>query len=139
MTNGKTAAAQALHSMLSAFHALADKSLKAVRKIHEEESLSKVILDFGSIALFVIAEEDDSIDFRIAATTDYEKTIGIDASSEEPWRQIIGKTFGWGWIAINQQGYSDGVLLSFKEVIFPEIVLTVVASALKVGRVEKVS
>jgi hypothetical protein len=45
--------------------------------------------------------------------------------------------FGWGWITMNQQGYCDGLLLSFGKVIFPQLVLNVMASAIEVGKIAK--
>ena len=54
-------------------------------------------------------------------------------------RLFTPKTFGWGWVAIDQQGYCDGLLLSFEAIVFPEIVLNVVASSIKVGAVTKIS
>ena len=65
--------------------------------------------------------------------------VSVDVSSNEPWVNFIGKVFGWGWITLNQQGYCDGVLLSFEQVVFPEVALNVIASSIKVGVVTKVS
>jgi len=45
------------------------------------------------------------------------------------------KSFGWGWLTINQQGYIDGDMLSFAG-ITPRLLITVVASSLKVSGIE---
>jgi hypothetical protein len=48
----------------------------------------------------------------------------------EPWRNLIGQAFGWGWITINQQDALDGILLSFDGII-PLVMLNVIASSIK--------
>ncbi len=48
---------------------------------------------------------------------------------QQPWRGLIGKAFGWGWLTLNQQGYCDGALLSFGD-LNPRILLQVIASSI---------
>ena len=98
-----------------------------------------LIFDFGYATLVVMAEQDDSVVYKIfSSAADSASVGGIDVSSEEPWGHFLGRTFGWGWVTVNQQGYSDGVMLSFEEVVFPEVVVNVIASSLTVGRVSRV-
>ena len=84
-------------------------------------------------------DNDDSIDFRIANVADVGNFVGVDASRQEPWAGFIGKPFSWGWITMNQQGYCDGLLLSFGEIIFPQLVFNVMASSIEVGKITKES
>ena len=56
--------------------------------------------------MHVTAEPDDETVIVSAGSFDPEG--GIDLS--ESWRDLIGAEFWWGWIAVNQQGYSDGVV-----------------------------
>jgi hypothetical protein len=55
-------------------------------------------------------------------------------TSSSFWREFVGQPFGWGWAVMNQQGYSDGVLLSFGGVT-PQVLLEVIASSLKTHRI----
>ena len=101
--------------------------------VYTEGSLDKLIFNFGQISLIVTADEnDDSIDIAAAGTTEPPHVVGVDKSQLHPWNNIIGKPFGWGWVTVNQQGYCDGLLLGFGG-IFPQIVLNVIASSIKVG------
>ncbi len=136
MTTVKTRAAEALTPMLSAFHSIDDRPLKAVWKIYTDGSLDKLVLDFGTVSLIVVADgNDDSIEITAADTPDVCNTDGVDGSDLEPWNSFIGRPFGWGWITINQQGYCDGLLLSFGGIV-PQLVLNVIASSIKVSAIK---
>jgi len=139
MISVKHRTAEALAPTLSIFHSVGDRPLRAVWQIYTEGSLDRLVLDFGDISLTALVDEDDdSIDITVAATADPQSIGGMDASSAEPWNKVIGKAFGWGWVMVNQQGYCDGLLLSF-DGIFPQIVLNVIASSIKVGTVSSSS
>jgi hypothetical protein len=75
---------------------------------------------------------DDTIKFHLISNNDRNTDGWIDASQSKPWSSFIGKTFGWGWITINQQDALDGILLSFDGII-PEVMLNVIASSIKEG------
>lgn len=135
MTTVKTRAGEALAPMLSAFHSISDQSLLAVWQVYSDGSLDKLVLDFGRVSLMVIADEnDDSIDIAVAETADLRNAGGVDGSPLEPWNRLIGKPFGWGWVTVNQQGYCDGLLLSFGGIV-PQIALNVMASSIKISTV----
>jgi hypothetical protein len=135
MTTAKTMAAEALFPMLSAFHAISGHPLQAVWQIHTEGSLDKLVFDFGSNALIVSADEsDDSIELSVSAVADSHEAGSVNVSHREPWSGFIGTSFGWGWLTVNQQGYCDGLLLSFGGIV-PQIVLNVIASTIKVGTI----
>lgn len=132
MTTTKVKAAEALFPLLSTFHEVNGLSLKAVRQEAEEGSLVGLVLDFGSKVLVVKADaDDDTVEFWVTSSSVTEPKKGTEASSENPWREFIGREFGWGWVSVNQQGYLDGIVLSFGGVI-PQLLITVVASSLKV-------
>ena len=133
MTNFKGAVAEALSPMLSTFHLINGQLLQIVKYCHTDGSLEKLTLGFESTALVATANaEDDSIDIEIANTHDVQNLGDIDASQLQPWKDLIGKPFAWGWVTVNQQGYCDGILCSFGEFI-PQLTLNVVASSIKVG------
>ena len=94
MTIANTKAAEALSPMLDVFHSIIGETLQAVWHVYAEGSLDRLVLDFGSVSLIVLADEnDDSIDILIATATDLRKS-GTDASHLEPWNHFIGKPFG---------------------------------------------
>jgi hypothetical protein len=104
--------------------------LKTVRQTITEESITVIRLDFGSKALIIEAEEDDTVTISIRDGLPQDGEI----NNQQQWIDLIGKPMGWGWVTVNQQGYLDGVLLSFDGVI-PQLLITVVASSLKTKRV----
>jgi len=134
MTLRKLDAAKAIHSMLSPFHAMTGQTLRTVQYRDEEGSRTQITLGFDSGSLKIQANEnDDSIEVTVVPCGSVNDLT--DAGSLEPWTTFIGKTLGWGWLAFNQQGYCDGVLLSFDGGVLPQVVLTVAASSIKVGSV----
>jgi hypothetical protein len=139
MTTGPTVVTKATLAMLSEFHKISDNELQAVQLYYADGSLVQLILNFGSIYLIVMANEnDDSIEFVTTDTNDFRNSGGADASHREPWKRFIGKSFGWGWVTVNQQGYCDGLLLSFESII-PQVMLNVMASSIKIALINVVA
>jgi hypothetical protein len=135
MTGIKTRTAEALFPLLSAFHEVNGLPLRAVRQGLAEDSLVSIVLDFESKALIIRADgEDDTIEFWVVDSSGPERSQGDDASQSLPWKDFVEQEFGWGWVTVNQQGYLDGLILSFGG-IMPQLVVTVVASSLKLSRV----
>jgi hypothetical protein len=131
----KMDAAEALAPMLSHFHAVADRPLQSVWQFTTEHCVDKIILNFGTKLLVVTAnEDDDSLELLSPENEKKWQSSGFDQSSVAPWSNVVGKVFGWGWITVNQQGYCDGLLLSFQGIV-PNIALNVIASSLKVGTI----
>ena len=90
----------------------------------------EIILAFSAEGLvFRCNEDSDAISVSFEAITALE---GADDLTAEPtWSRFIGKEFSTGWLTLNQQGYTDGALLSFDGVV-PEVGLNVVAAAFEV-------
>ena len=89
-----------------------------------------LILAFGAEALIFRCNEDsDAITVSFEAIPELEDADDLTASSA--WSRFIGKEFSTGWLTLNQQGYTDGALLSFDGVV-PEVGLNVVAAAFEV-------
>jgi len=125
----KLATAEALSPLLSNFRRIDGQIVRTVRRVYDEGCLARVILDFDQVSLTIEARpEDDTVEIRTEEITSIAKT-GIDAGKSQPWCSFMGKPFGWGWATINQQGYCDGVLLSFGG-ITPQLMLNVVASSI---------
>jgi hypothetical protein len=133
MTDAKTKAAQALYPLLSHFHMIEGQSLQAVWYSFESDLLGRIVMEFDSVSLLADAERDyDTIDFSVKESANVGKAGYINASQLEPWNHFFGRPFVWGWVTINQQGYCDGLLLSFDS-IAPSVILNVVASEIHVG------
>jgi len=124
------------HLLLSEFHKVGVRELRAVWYVWTGQCLDKLIFEFDEVLLLVEAEIDyDTIVVNCidnVGLNNYSTEVG----NIELWNQFIGKPFGWGWITINQQNYLDGVLLGF-EGIEPNILLNVVASSLVIGLIHK--
>ena len=138
MPTPKTREARALSAMLSAFQAITGQRLQHVWQMHTEGSLHRFIFDFDSVSLIVTADEDDdSIHVEVAGSPDANRAGCAEASHLEPWKAFIGRSFGWGWVTVNQRGYCDGLLLSFEGIV-PDVMLNVIASSIKIGLVTMV-
>lgn len=129
------AVTEELNQVLLEFHKMCDQLLKSVRYVWTHECLEKILLEFDQVTLLLEAEpEYDTIIFRVVNNRSVEGFATVDASHSEPWANLIGKPFNWGWVIVNQQNYLDGVLLSFDD-LFPDLVLNVLASSISVSRV----
>jgi Family of unknown function (DUF6334) len=129
------AVGEALFPVLSGFHEIGQQSLRAVWQTSTAACLDQIISDFDRLSLIVSAkQEDDSIDFDVVVAASVDRTGGVDASQLPEWKDLIDVPFGWGWVTVNQQGYCDGLLLSFGGIV-PQVVLNVTASSILVGRI----
>jgi hypothetical protein len=126
--------AEAAAPILSVFQAIGSTTLRAAHHVYTDGSRDGIILDFGAVSLRVTANEDnDSISIDAKDTIESSGVGCIDVSATDPWKSFIGKPFGWGWLAVNQQGYCDGLLLGFGGLI-PQIMINVIASSLKMAK-----
>ena len=55
----------------------------------------------------------------------------VSVRSDKPWKNCIGKEFGWTWLGVNQQGYRDSAMISF-DGIEPNILLNTICSSIEV-------
>jgi hypothetical protein len=137
--NWKVNTAKALDPMLSRFLSVSGLVLRAVWQFVDEGCLDRILLDFGQSSLVVaVNRDDDSVDFWVEASTDSKKLGWVEVSRLQPWKEHVGKPFGWGWVTVNQQGYCDGLLLGFGD-IGPHMVLNVTASSIKIAAIDTVS
>ena len=128
-----------LDQLLLEFRGINRQVLRAAWRVYLEASLGKIVLGFDQDSLLVEAEPyDDTITIHLISNNDRSTDGWIDASHSKPWSSFIGKTFGWGWITINQQGYIDGILLSF-DGIWPQVMLNVMASSIKESIIHQLS
>ena len=124
------AAARALEPVLLVFSEVEMQALVAVWRFDVDGCFDRIVFEFASHGLTIAAEPGD--DTVILSATPFERKGGVDVS--ESWQDLIGAVFWWGWIAVNQQGYCDGVLLSF-DGIDPQVLLNVIASSIVVRRI----
>ena len=135
LNSAKIAAGTALRPALDAFHAVDGQLLTSVSEIYEDGGLTRIVFTFERNTLTVAANsEDDSVELSV--TNSSGRLPAHNASEREPWVTFIREPFGWGWLTLNQQGYCDGVLLSFRGII-PQLVLTVEASSFSVGTIKR--
>jgi hypothetical protein len=112
--------------------------LRAVWYIHAEGCLERVVLECGALFISILASaDDDTVKVWSSPQSDFQQTSAINVIQERPWSSLSGKPFGWGWATVNQQGYCDGILLSFAG-IEPQVCLNVVASSINVLSVSKI-
>ena len=129
MNEQMKAAGESLRSALQPFHEAQGKRLTAVFQTSSDEG-EEMLLAFGAEGLVFQCDADtDLMTLRWGALSD--PSEADDLTDDPAWSKYIGKEFFWGWITINQQGYADGMLLSFDGVV-PEIGLNVVASEFEI-------
>ncbi len=114
---------------LEPFQACGQKQLTAV--LHgDAEDGEVLLLVFGNDALSLKSDPDQ--DTLVVVFGPVGDTGDLDdLTGDAPWSRFIGKPFFWGWLTVNQQGYTDGALISFDGVI-PEVGVNVVASSLEI-------
>lgn len=109
------------------------RSLRSVEEGRVDGVRDTILLSFSDGSeLYVSANADDD-----TAGVSLERPVTGEARhfapmAESPlWQSLIGKKLGWGWLTKNQQGYTDGVMLSFHGVI-PSVLFYVIASGIDV-------
>jgi len=81
----------------------------------ESKMLVGIVLKFesGTLPLFVTDDDELTIvqNFDVHSPTEghFCESIG----SFYPWRDVLGASVLWGWILVNQQGYTDGMQFEF--------------------------
>ncbi len=111
------------------FHQAQGHQLTAVLSADTEDG-EQILLAFGTEGLIFSCNGDtDTVAVRFGPLGSVDDAE--DLTADGAWSRFIGKEFFWGWLMLNQQGYADGVLLSFDGVV-PEIGLNVVASEFEV-------
>ena len=129
-------------SALDAFQELAqkeDQNLEDVLQRVEDGCLDLVALKFSAGVLTFAADADtDTVEVRYEEGEAFDFSRLTRATDLTPWSSLIGQSFGWGWVTINQQGYQDGVLLSFGG-LQPSVLIVAAASSLRVFEMKDVT
>jgi hypothetical protein len=131
---------QTSQTALDAFQELATSDALALLSVHErivDGCRELIVLKFRDVMLSLGADADtDTIEVR-CQDSDSLDLSGLDrVDAQQPWAEVIGKDFGWGWVTVNQQGYQDGVLLSFGG-LDPSVLLSVTASAIGIYSIRR--
>jgi hypothetical protein len=93
---------------------------------------AELILDLGdSFLRFGVDNDWDTITSQFQASPFRAKKAYRSIQSDKPWKKYIGKECGWTWLAWNQQGYLDSVLISF-EGIEPNVLLNTIGSSIEI-------
>jgi hypothetical protein len=124
---------------LDAFRGLSSSAkAEVLREVYERETeqcRDGLILVFTTkLLVFEADEEDDTVSVSEGDVKTLRKYRSFKKSRLGSWKQLIGKAFGWGWITVDQQGYCDGILLSF-DGITPNILFEVIASTIEISSV----
>ncbi len=104
-----------------------------LRNVYErmiEGCRGELVLQWDGGCLFFRADtETDSLEaeFHDGAFTPSDKYRSL--RSCKPWSGCLGKSCGWTWLAVDQEGYWDGALLSFDGIV-PNVLLSVTASSI---------
>src|SRR5437870_2731098 len=121
---------------LDAFYSLSSGTAEALRAVYERETdqcTERLVLLFAKKSLvFEANEDDDTFSVSCKNSSTFNGRSLLKKSDSVIWQSLIGKSFGWGWVTVNQQGYCDGALLSFAG-ITPVVLLEVVASSIEVS------
>ncbi|AFL87135.1 hypothetical protein Terro_3100 [Terriglobus roseus DSM 18391] len=122
-----------MQAYLDAFHSIEGQRLSKVlwRSGQDEPEAIWLVFEKGTL-LIQVNEEDDTISVNAGATLKADECV--DLSSSDLWQGFVGQPFGWSWVATNQQGYRDVVLLGF-DGITPQVMLEVMASSIKIHRI----
>ena len=99
--------------------------------------VTAISLRFASLsAVFRAAPNDDTLAVTFGSLdSDTEETL-VEADTTQPWSACMGSEVRWAWRLTNQQGYSDGVRLEFRnpdEASRAVVELLVVASAIQIS------
>jgi hypothetical protein len=98
----------------------------------------ELILNLGDCFLrFRVDNDTDTITSQFRPLPFRSKRGYRSVQSAKPWKKYVGKECGWTWLAWNQQGYLDSVLLSF-DGIEPNVLLQTIASSIDVFMVSLV-
>ena len=94
----------------------------------------ELVLDLEDCFLrFGVDIDTDTITNRFQEIPFRAKNGFVSIQSAKPWKRYLGKECGWTWLAWNQQGYLDSVLISF-DGIEPNVLLQTIASSIEVFR-----
>jgi hypothetical protein len=92
----------------------------------------EVVLDFGDSCLRIGVDiNTDTLVLRFRSMPFRPTKRWVSLRSAEPWKKCDGKECGWTWLAVNQQGYLDTVLISFDGIV-PTVMLQAIASSVEV-------
>ncbi len=92
----------------------------------------QMILDFGDSYLrFTVDIDTDTLTSEFQSHPFRSRKGYESVQSAKAWKKHVGRTCGWTWLAINQQGYADSVMIGF-DGIEPQVLLLAIASSLEV-------
>jgi len=102
----------------------------------------EIILDLADCFLRIALDRDsDTITAEFHGNPFGSKRGYRRIGSTSPWKAFLNQECGWTWLAINQQGYRDSILISFEGIV-PNVLLNVMASSIyvfKIGPMENLA
>jgi len=121
------------------FSAAEEQVLHAVYQRIEDNCRDVLALQCSTNTMLVMANSDDDTIAVYCRLTSELGTEGLQCvSSTSPWAELLGRELDCGWVSTNQQGYCDGVVLSFGS-LTPTLMLYVIGSTIRLMRVTSIS
>lgn len=119
-----------LYPLTAPFGSVERQCLQGVRQISHTDRTVAYSLQFESDTLLIAAHPSQSIEVTLQATT----SAGNDVSLSPAWRAFIGRAYRRNWLAMDQYGRLDTVLLAFEDAVGPEVALSITNAELDVKR-----
>ena len=95
----------------------------------------EIVLDFGDSCLrFSVDADTDSIMGRFQGTKFSAKRGYQSIISSALWRPYLEEECGWTWLAINQQGYWDTILIAFTALESPSAAAIAATPSIRVAQ-----
>lgn len=92
----------------------------------------ELVLDCGDAYLQIRVDENTDSLCTQYHDTKFKRSRGHRSlAAVSPWDRWLGKVCGWTWVAVNQQGYFDSVMLSFDGIV-PCVLLHALGSSIAV-------
>ncbi len=124
-------ASYALYPLMEPFSHVEGKTLLGVVETHQDERLSDLNFIFRSGSFHVQCNAKAS---SIQVAFDPTQQSQAAGTPSEPWKTFVGANARLSWLATNQHGYVDTVLLSFGDELSPQVAITSVGPNLRVTR-----
>jgi hypothetical protein len=123
---------------MEAFSLVCSNTEENLQHVYEHEAYhirDTVILVLSTkLLVFKANADDDTVSVICDSARRFKGGAGFQESRSPVWKKLVGKQLVWGWVTIDQQGYCDGILLSFDE-ISPQVHLDVAGSSIRINSI----
>ncbi len=125
----KLRAAHALYPLGAPFSHVEGHELRAVRQIGRGDCLRELVFVFDSGSFVVTANmQTDTIDLAF----EKDEVAGEDVTSHLPWTDCVASSAACSWLAVDQHGYLNCLLLAFGDLALPQVAIVMTKVGLTV-------